>query len=83
LTLSLPIIRWQTLDFLLYSVEQADAVECFPRDRRGGDGVDIEEFSSNMSPTAGFGDPVAGEQLVESGIALGMDDASEVLQVSS
>jgi hypothetical protein len=36
-----------------------------------------------MRPAAGFGDPVAGEQLVETGIAIGMDDAGEVLQVGS
>ena len=43
--------------------------------------MDIEEFAPDMGPTGGFGDPVAGEQLVEPGIAVGMDDAAEVLQM--
>ena len=46
-----------------------------------GGGMDIEEFAPDMRPAGGLGDPVAGEQLVEPGIAVGMDDAAEVLQV--
>ena len=34
-----------------------------------------------MRPAAGFDDPVAGKQFVEPGIAVGMDDAAELLQV--
>ncbi len=55
--------------------------------------MDIEEFAPDMGPTRGFGDPVAGEQLVEpgprvrptagprTGGTVGMDDAGELLQV--
>jgi len=35
-----------------------------------------------MRPAAGLDEAVAGEQLVEAGIAVGMDDAAELLQVS-
>jgi hypothetical protein len=34
-----------------------------------------------MRPAGGLGDPVAGEQLVEPGIAVGVDDAAEGLQM--
>jgi hypothetical protein len=34
-----------------------------------------------VRPTGGLGDPVAGEQLVEPGIAVGVDDAPELLQM--
>jgi hypothetical protein len=34
-----------------------------------------------MRPAAGFDDPATGKQFVESGIAIDVDDAAEVLQV--
>jgi hypothetical protein len=34
--------------------------------------------SKDMHPTGGFGDPIAGEQRVEPGIAIGMDDAAKI-----
>ena len=70
-------------DGFLDPVELADAVEGLLGDRRAGRGMDVEELAPDMGPTGGFGDPVAGEQLVEPGIAVGMDDAGELLQVSS
>jgi hypothetical protein len=45
--------------------------------------VDIKEFAPHMRPAAGLDNPTADEQFVEPGIAICMDDASEVLQVSS
>ena len=35
----------------------------------------------NMRPAAGLGDQIAGEQLVEPGIAVDVDDAPKLLQV--
>src|SRR5260370_23169848 len=43
--------------------------------------MNIEELSSHMGPAGRLDDPSTGEQLVEPGIAIGMDDAAEVLQV--
>jgi hypothetical protein len=43
--------------------------------------VDIEEFAPHMRPAAGLDNPTADEQLVEPGIAVGVDDAAEVLQM--
>jgi hypothetical protein len=34
----------------------------------------VEELGSHMRPTGGPGDPITGEQLVETGIAIGIDD---------
>ena len=73
----------QAADRLLDPVELADVIERLLGDRRSRGGVDIEEFAPHMRPTGGFGDPVAGEQFVEPGIAVGMDDAGELLQVGS
>ena len=43
--------------------------------------MDIEEFAPHMRPAAGLDNPTAGEQFVEPGIAVGVDDAAEVLQM--
>jgi hypothetical protein len=43
--------------------------------------MDIEEFAPHMRPTAGLDNPTADEQFVEPGIAVGMDDATEGLQM--
>ena len=63
---------------LLNRVKLADAIERFLRDRRGGRGVNIEEFAPHMRPAGGLDNPSAGEQLVEPGIAVGVNDAAEV-----
>jgi hypothetical protein len=44
--------------------------------------VDVKEFAPYMRPAAGFDDPAAGKQLVEPGIAVGVDDTAELLQMS-
>jgi hypothetical protein len=43
----------------------------------------MREFAADMPPTGGFTDPVVCKQFVEAGIAIGMDDAGELLQVGS
>jgi hypothetical protein len=43
--------------------------------------VDIEEFAPDMRPAAGFDNPTAEEQFIEPGIAVGVNDAAEVLQM--
>ena len=43
--------------------------------------MDIKEFAPHMRPAAGLDNPTADEQLVEPGVAVGMDDATEVLQM--
>jgi hypothetical protein len=62
-------------------VELADAVEGLLGNYRAVGGVDVEEFAADIGPTGGLADPVAGEQPVEPGIAVGMDDTPEVLQM--
>jgi hypothetical protein len=75
------MIGREALDYRLDTIELSDAVERFLGDRRAGGSMHVEEFASDMRPTASLGNPVAREQLVEAGIAVSMDDAGEFLQV--
>jgi hypothetical protein len=68
-------------DRLLDAVELADAVERLLGGRRRGGGVHVEEFAPNMGPAGGLGDLPAGEQLVEPGVPVGVDDAAEAFEV--
>ena len=43
--------------------------------------MDIKEFAPHMRPAAGLDNPSAGEQFVEPGIAVGVNDAAEILQM--
>ena len=43
--------------------------------------MDIEEFAPHMRPAAGLDNPSAGEQFIEPGVAIGVNDAAEVLQM--
>ena len=43
--------------------------------------MNIEEFAPHMRPAGGLDNPSAGEQLVEPGIAVGVNDAAEVRQM--
>jgi hypothetical protein len=43
--------------------------------------VHIEEFAPHMRPAGGFDDLAAGKRLIEAGVAVGMDDASELLEM--
>ena len=43
--------------------------------------MNIEELSPHMGPAGGLGDLPTGEQLVEPGIPVGVNDAAEVFQV--
>jgi hypothetical protein len=43
--------------------------------------VDIKEFAPHMRPAGGLDNPIAGEQLIEPGVAIGVNDAAEVLQM--
>jgi hypothetical protein len=43
--------------------------------------VNVTEFAPDMRPAAGFDNPAAGKQFVEPGIAVGVDDAAELLQM--
>ncbi len=45
--------------------------------------MDVEELAPDMGPAGSLGDAVAGEQLIEPGIAIGVDYAAEVLQMGS
>src|SRR6185437_10701831 len=71
------LVRWAAADIRLDTVESADTIERFLRDRRGRVRVDIEELAPHMRPTRGFGDRVAFEESVEAGIAVGMKHAFE------
>ena len=41
----------------------------------------VEELAPDVHPAGGLDDTVSGKQLVKAGIAVGMDDAAELLQV--
>lgn len=71
----------QAFDPLFDAVELADPVERLLGDWRSNRGVHIKELAPDVCPTARFDDGAAGEQLVESGIAVGVDRPLEVLQV--
>ena len=43
--------------------------------------MNVEEFAPHMRPAAGLNNPTADEQFIEPGIAVGMDDATKVLQM--
>jgi hypothetical protein len=62
-------------------MEIANAVEGLLGDRRAIGGMDVEEFAADMGPAGGLGDPVAVVQPIEPGIAVGVDDPLEALQM--
>ena len=68
---------------LLDAIELADAVERLLGDWRAGGSMHVKKLAPNMGPTPGFGDLVAGEQLVETSISIGMDDAPELIEVGA
>jgi hypothetical protein len=43
--------------------------------------VDIKEFAPHVRPAGGLDNPIADEQLIEPSVAIGVDDAAEVLQM--
>ena len=43
--------------------------------------MDIEEFAQHTLPAAGLDNPTTDEQFIEPGVAVGVDDAAEVLQM--
>jgi hypothetical protein len=81
LAFSSSVVGGRAFDRLLDAVELADAVERLLGDRRGCGGMYIEELAPDMRPAGGLDDLSAREQLVEAGIAIGVDDAAELLQV--
>src|SRR3954453_17444519 len=68
------------MDCFFDPIQLADAVKRLPGDGRTGCGMHVEELAADMRPTGRFGDAAAGEQLVEPGIAVPMDDTAKVLQ---
>jgi hypothetical protein len=92
-TFGSPTLGRRADDRLFDPVEIADAIKGFLGDRRAVSGMDVEELAPDMGPTSGLGDPVAGEQFVESGprvrpkagprtgATVGVDDPPEVLQM--
>jgi hypothetical protein len=81
LPFSSSMVGRQASDRLLDAVELADTVERLLRDRRSDGGVHVKELTPHMRPTAGLGDVATDEQLVEPGIAIGVDHAGETLEV--
>ena len=43
--------------------------------------MNIEEFAPHMCPATGLDNPPTNEQLIEPGIAVGVNDAAKVLQM--
>jgi hypothetical protein len=81
LAFSSSVVGGRAVDRLLDAVELADAVQRLLGDRRRGGGVYVAKLSTHVGPAGGLDDLRTGEQLVESGIAVSMNDAAEVLQV--
>src|SRR5262249_14438382 len=81
LAFSSPVIGQEAVDTLLDGVELADVVERLLGDRRAVRGVHLEELAPGVCPTGGLEDAVAGEQLVETCVTIGMDNAAELFQV--
>ena len=73
--------RTVSIDGLLNGVELANAIERLFGDGGAGGGMNVEEFAPHMGPAAGLDNPTADEQFIEPGIAVGMDDATKVLQM--
>ena len=73
----------EALDRLFDSVEPSNAVKRLLGDRRTSGGMDLEEFAPDMGPTAGLDNTVAGKQLVEAGIAVGMNDAGKPVEMGA
>jgi hypothetical protein len=74
-SLSSAMLRRGAVDGFLDPIKLADAVERLLGDGRAVGGVHIEELTAHMRPACRLGDAVAGEQLVEAGITVGMDHA--------
>ena len=74
-------LGWQSVDDFLDRIKLSNAIERFFGDRRTGGGVNIKEFAPHMRPATGLDNPAAGEQFIEPGIAIGVNDAAEVLQM--
>ena len=74
-------LGWQSVDDLLDRIELANAIERLFGDRRAGGGVDVKELAPHMCPAASLDNPTAGEQFIEPGIAIGVNDAAELLQM--
>jgi hypothetical protein len=81
--LSSPVIGESAVDCSFDPVQLSDPVERLLGDRRSGRGVHVKELASHMRPAGSLGDAVAGEQLVESGVAIGMDHTAEVAEMGS
>src|SRR5690606_32846951 len=77
----LPLIRWSPTDLALYVVERADPVQGLLRDGRSRCLVDVVELASNVSPTGGLHDSSGLVESIEAGVAIGLQDAAEALQV--
>jgi hypothetical protein len=45
--------------------------------------MNVEELAPHMGPAGRFGDAVAGVQLIETGVAIGVDDTGEVFEVGA
>src|SRR5215475_13405753 len=73
----------EAFDRFFDPIELTNAIERLFGDRRAGSGMDIKKLAPDMRPTAGLDDAVAGKQLVEPGIAVGMDDAGERVEVGT
>src|SRR5258707_6342700 len=75
------MVGGESLDCLLNPVELTDTVERLLGDRRSDGGMNVEELAPDVGPATGLSNPVAGKQLVEPGIAIGVDHAGEALEV--
>ena len=77
------MIGHEAVDLLLDLVKLANAFERLLRGRGAVGGMHVEELAPDVGPAGGLDDAVPGEQLVEPGIAVGMDRAAERLQMGS
>jgi hypothetical protein len=78
-TLLVSPVGRSSVDDLLDGIELADAIERFFGDGAADGDVDIEEFAPHMRPAASLDNPITDEQLIEPSVAIGVNDAAEVL----
>src|SRR5260221_3642075 len=66
---------------ILHAVEGGDAVERLLGQRRAAGRMDAEEVAPHMAPTGNPGHPADPEELIEPGIAVGLQDAVEAAEM--
>ena len=77
------LLRQAAADLLFDAIERTDPAQRLLGDRRLGGLEDLKMLAPRVRPACGFQQRVAGSvvQAVESGVAIGLQNAAEILQV--